>query len=136
MKRIVTLIALAAAQFWALAQEPLKVLAIGNSFSEDAIEQNLWEIAQAAGKDIIIGNMYIGGCTIDKHLSCIEGDKAVYRYRKIVDGKTTVDLQFRSMSAAACFVFGGSVNGKRFWTQLNGGEPCQDDAGSVNGGEE
>ncbi len=56
--------------------------------------------------------------------------------KEIVDGKTTVDLQFRSMSAAACFVFGGSVNGKRFWTQLNGGEPCQDDAGSVNGGEE
>ena len=101
MKRIVTIIALVAIQFWALAQEPLKVLAIGNSFSEDAIEQNLWEIAQAAGKDIIIGNMYIGGCTIDKHLTCIEGDKPAYRYRKIVDGKTTQTDGYRLSQAIA-----------------------------------
>ena len=99
MKRIVTLIALAAVQIAALAQEPLKVLAIGNSFSEDAIEQNLWEIANAAGKDIIIGNMYIGGCTIDKHLDCIEGDKPAYRYRKITDGKTAETYGYKLSQA-------------------------------------
>lgn len=99
MKRIVTLIALAAVQIAALAQEPLKVLAIGNSFSEDAIEQNLWEIADAAGKDIIIGNMYIGGCTIDKHLDCIEGDKPAYRYRKITGGKTAETYGYKLSQA-------------------------------------
>lgn len=99
MKRILTLIALAAVQFAALAKEPLKVLAIGNSFSEDAIEQNLWEIAEAAGKEIIIGNMYIGGCTIDKHLDCIEGDKPAYRYRKIVGGKTAETYGYRLSQA-------------------------------------
>jgi len=40
---------------------PLKVLAIGNSFSEDAVENYLFELAEAVGKKIIIGNLYIGG---------------------------------------------------------------------------
>lgn len=88
MKKNLTILALALIAACASAQEPLKVLAIGNSFSEDAVEQNLWEIADAAGKDIIIGNMYIGGCTIDRHLDCIAGDKPAYRYRKITGGKT------------------------------------------------
>lgn len=40
----------------------IKVLAIGNSFSADAVEQELYGLLVAAGyDDIIIGNMYIGG---------------------------------------------------------------------------
>ena len=49
MKRILIIVALALIGLSALAQEPLKVLAIGNSFSEDAVEQNLYVIASAAG---------------------------------------------------------------------------------------
>ena len=48
----------------AFADRPLKLLAIGNSFSEDAIEQNLFELAGAAGHQMVIGNMYIGGCSL------------------------------------------------------------------------
>lgn len=99
MKRILILLALAFFAFSASAQNPLKVLAIGNSFSEDAVEQNLYEIAAAAGKDIIIGNMYIGGCTIDRHLDCIAGDKAAYRYRKIVGGKTQETYNYKLSDA-------------------------------------
>ena len=43
----------------AAAQDVVKVLAIGNSFSQDAVEQYLHEIAEADGKQLIIGNMYI-----------------------------------------------------------------------------
>ena len=39
----------------------IKILAIGNSFSEDAIEQYLHEIADADGIETIIGNLLIGG---------------------------------------------------------------------------
>lgn len=99
MKRITILLALAVLSLSAAAKEPLKVLAIGNSFSEDAVEQNLYEIAAAAGKEIIIGNMYIGGCTIDKHLDCIAGDKPAYRYRKITDGKTAETYNFKLSDA-------------------------------------
>ena len=31
------------------ATDTLKILAIGNSFSEDAIENNLWDLLDAAG---------------------------------------------------------------------------------------
>lgn len=67
----------------------VRVLAIGNSFSQDAVEQYLYELGQAAGKEMIIGNMYIGGCNLDKHLNNIRNDVASYEYRKIVDGNKT-----------------------------------------------
>ncbi len=99
MKRSLLLIALALITTVATAKEPLKVLAIGNSFSEDAVENNLYDIAAAAGEEIIIGNMYIGGCTIDKHLDCISGDKAAYRYRKIVGGETQETYNYKLSDA-------------------------------------
>ena len=40
--------------------EPVKILAIGNSFADDGIEY-LDEIAISAGKHIIVANTYIGG---------------------------------------------------------------------------
>ncbi len=67
-----------------------RILAIGNSFSEDAIEQNLHEIAAAAGDTAIIGNLYIGGCELEKHFYNAIYDSPAYRYRKIdVNGKMT-----------------------------------------------
>lgn len=64
----------------------VRVLAIGNSFSQDAVEQYLYELGAAAGKEMIIGNMYIGGCNIDKHLNNMKSDAAAYEYRKISNG--------------------------------------------------
>lgn len=60
----------------------LRVLAIGNSFSEDAIENYLHELSVAAGKEIIIGNLYIGGAPLSLHWDNVLEDKAAYRYRK------------------------------------------------------
>ena len=74
----------------AFADRPLKVLAIGNSFSEDAIEQNLFELAAAAGHQMVIGNMYIGGCSLERHWGNAQSNKPDYDYRKIgIDGKMT-----------------------------------------------
>lgn len=67
----------------------IKILAIGNSFSQDAVEQYLYELAADAGIEVVIGNMYIGGCDIDKHLSNFKNDAAAYSYRKIVKGQKT-----------------------------------------------
>ena len=67
----------------------IRILAIGNSFSEDAVEQNLYELFEAAGQKVIIGNLYIGGCTLQRHWKNTFNGKADYRYRKIADGKTT-----------------------------------------------
>lgn len=67
-----------------IAQERVvKILAIGNSFSMDAVEQNLHNLAAAEGISTIIGNMYIGGCTLKRHLRNADQNRPAYSYRKI-----------------------------------------------------
>lgn len=73
----------------AAAQDVVKVLAIGNSFSQDAVEQYLWNIADANGDRMIIGNMYIGGCSLERHYTNMQSNSASYEYRKVVDGTKT-----------------------------------------------
>lgn len=74
-----------------MAQAQIKVLGIGNSFSEDALEQNLSDIARAENVPMVIANMYIGGCSIDKHWENITKNNSLYRYTKFdADGKKTV----------------------------------------------
>ena len=68
--------------------KPLKVLAIGNSYSDDALEY-LYNIAHAHGDSIVIGNMYIGGASLEMHAANSENDAATYRYTKIVGGVKT-----------------------------------------------
>lgn len=66
----------------------IRILAIGNSFSQDAIENYLHQLAEASGKQTIIANMYIGGCTLERHYNNAQNNTAAYSYRKIgVDGK-------------------------------------------------
>lgn len=73
----------------------IKVLAIGNSFSVDAVEQNLYELAKAGGASIVIGNMYIGGCSLKRHAECAAGDKPDYQYCKIeADGAKSYTQKF------------------------------------------
>lgn len=69
-------------------QKVVRILAIGNSFSQDAVEQNLHELAAAEGISTIIGNMFIGGCSLERHVRNARANDSVYAYRKIgVDGK-------------------------------------------------
>lgn len=74
----------------AAQRDTVKILAIGNSFSEDAVEEHLSDLARAEGLDVIICNMYIGGCSIERHVRNLRGNIADYRYRKIdPQGKMT-----------------------------------------------
>ena len=70
----------------ATTAKTIKVLAIGNSFSEDAVEQNLYELAAAQGDSLVIGNAYIAGCSIERHYNNLKTDQPDYAYRKIVGG--------------------------------------------------
>ena len=67
----------------AAQKDTLRILAIGNSFSVNAVEQNLHSIADAEGKCAIIGNMYIGGCSLERHYNNSVTDSRDYSYRKI-----------------------------------------------------
>lgn len=65
----------------------LKVLAIGNSFSMDAVENYLYELAAAENIPIVIGNLYRGGASLEQHWNHAKNNKTAYEYRKIsVDG--------------------------------------------------
>lgn len=64
-------------------RDTVKILSIGNSFSEDAVEEFLSPLVRAEGLDVVICNMFIGGCSIEKHVENLRENKADYRYRKI-----------------------------------------------------
>lgn len=68
----------------------IKILAIGNSFSEDVVEQNLYQLFLDAGIRTVIGNMYIGGCILQTHWVNAENDLPHYSYRKVQNGYKTV----------------------------------------------
>lgn len=58
----------------------MKILAIGNSFSEDATAY-LYQIGKAGGYDLKVVNLYIGGCSLERHWNNVRGDIADYDYQ-------------------------------------------------------
>ena len=59
----------------------IRVLAIGNSFSQDAVTF-VHDIAAASGLEVITGNLYIGGCSLERHWQNAMEDAAAYEYSK------------------------------------------------------
>ncbi len=58
----------------------MQILAIGNSFSQDATRY-LHKIARRAGEKLTVVNLYIGGCSLSRH------------YRNMLSGERAYDLQ-------------------------------------------
>ncbi len=77
----------------------IKVLVIGNSFSVDAVENYLYELTNAGGDTIVIGNMYIGGADLKTHYDNSVSNTSSYSYRKIVNGKTVTRNNFTLLAA-------------------------------------
>jgi hypothetical protein len=63
----------------------VKILAIGNSFSEDATHY-LHQIAKVGGSDTKVVNLYIGGCSLETHWNNAKEDEKLYLYQR--DGKS------------------------------------------------
>ena len=55
----------------------MHVLAIGNSFSMDAARY-LHAIARADGEKLEIANLYIGGCSLERHFRNMLTDEERY----------------------------------------------------------
>jgi hypothetical protein len=67
----------------------LKILAIGNSFSEDGTTY-LWNIANNYGiKNVVISNLYIGGCSLETHWNNATNILKNYNYFKNTIGTWT-----------------------------------------------
>ncbi|RYY13405.1 MAG: DUF4886 domain-containing protein [Chitinophagaceae bacterium] len=78
----------------------LRILAIGNSFSADAVENHLYDIAKAAGVKVIIGNIAIAGGQLDAHVSNWETKAKVYDYVKIMSDGTKTTTTGNALEAA------------------------------------
>jgi len=77
----------------------LKILAIGNSFSIDAM-QYLYQIAEDAGvEEIVLGNLYVGGCSLSQHLDFANNDTGAYDYYKNTDGYWGMTKEYKLSDA-------------------------------------
>ena len=77
----------------------LKILTIGNSFSSDCM-QFVYDVAEAAGVEKIkLGNLYISGCSLNKHLTNLKADAADYTYYTNDDGAWTSEKNFKLTDA-------------------------------------
>lgn len=67
--------------------QSMKVLAIGNSFSDDALEY-LWRIANSYGiEEVVIANLYMAGARLSHHWDNIQNNPDAYIYRKDTSGQ-------------------------------------------------
>jgi len=64
----------------------MRVLAIGNSFSVDATRY-LHQIARADGKDLVVANLYVSGCPLERHFRNMLSDNR--EYNLCYNGMTT-----------------------------------------------
>ena len=72
-----------------LPQHPdtLRILAVGNSFSDDGTEY-LPGLLEAAGiRNVIVARLYIGGCTLERHCKEYAENTANYIYYKSTKNK-------------------------------------------------
>ena len=59
----------------------MKILAIGNSFADDSFEY-FSKIANDFNEEVIIGVLFIGGCSLKMHRYNAENNLSAYEYRK------------------------------------------------------
>ena len=65
----------------------IKILAIGNSFSVDAMHNHLFDIFASAGyTDITLGHLYISGCNLDTHYDSLKSNSPAYTFYRNTDG--------------------------------------------------
>lgn len=77
----------------------LKILAIGNSFSTDAMAY-LFQIARVAGVEkVILGNLYYSGCSLDQHFAFGTNDSASYTYYKKTTGDWIANENYKMSDA-------------------------------------
>ncbi|WP_390409163.1 DUF4886 domain-containing protein [Lacticaseibacillus jixiensis] len=72
----------------------INVLAIGNSFSNNTTHY-FHQAAQAAGIDVRVVNLYIGGCSLQRHWDNLEHHQADYVYElngQHIDERGKVDI--------------------------------------------
>ena len=78
---------------------PIHILAIGNSFSDDGLWL-LYDILRDLGyDDIILGNLYIGGCSVATHKNNLKNNLSAYTYRENRNGSWVSRDNYKASAA-------------------------------------
>lgn len=78
----------------------VSILAIGNSFSVDAMEYLHPMLKEAGCYDrVILGNLYIGGCSLETHAGNLANNSAAYTYYHNNTGSWTSTESYKAMDA-------------------------------------
>lgn len=78
-----------------MGKKIFKLLAIGNSFSVDALE-HFYKVLKSAGyEDIVLGNMFIGGAPLTRHLDNILSNEPNYEYWKNDNDEWVITPEYR-----------------------------------------
>ena len=79
----------------------IRVLCIGNSFSWDAVEQELVPLCDAKNVQVEIHNLYYGGCSLEQHAQFLLKDTAAYSHRVCTNNQSAIrHRQSREMRGA------------------------------------
>lgn len=65
----------------------LKILGIGNSFTEDGMQYIPDLLTHAGIENVMLGRLVIGGCSLEKHFRNYQSGDTAYRYDKSYPGK-------------------------------------------------
>lgn len=87
LKPLLTSLILTILTVFKVEAEPLRILAIGNSFSNDAVETYLWGFLDARGIDSEVCNLYFPACSLGSHYHKLTTGSRDYEYRKVFDDK-------------------------------------------------
>ena len=80
----------------------ISILAVGNSFSVDAMTNHLYGMLEGAGyDDIHLGILYVGGCSIDMHYNYFKNNSASYEYMENTNGKWNNTKNYQPSAAFA-----------------------------------
>lgn len=67
--------------------DTLRILGIGNSFTDDGM-MYLPELLEAAGiRNVVLGRLYIGGCSLERHCREYAAGNTSYTYSKSTDNR-------------------------------------------------
>lgn len=94
----------------------VKILAIGNSFSDDCMEHVYGILKDLGVREIRLGNLYIGGCPLRLHLQNAKEDAPAYEYRTNHDGEWKTTPGYKMSDAIASeewdFIFTQQFSGE------------------------
>lgn len=78
----------------------IRILCIGNSFSWDAVEQELVPLCDAKGVQVEVHNLYYGGCSLQQHAEFLAKDTAAYSHRVCTNAEGRVEKDTISLKQA------------------------------------